>query len=86
MVEVEDVITPDSDVTIAIRDLLSELYPVRERGLREFIQVRRKPKRNAILHKYRGKSNGLGARRFDTTELDNKIAFEQTKTDTLYPP
>jgi len=81
-----DILIPDNEVTIAIRDLLSELYPVREKVPRTFIQVRRKPRRNVNLNKYRAISDSLRARGFDTTELDNTIAFEQTKTDTKYPP
>lgn len=82
----EDILIPDKKVTIATRDLVSELYLVREKNPRAFIQVRRKRRRNVILNKYRGKSNSLRADGFDTTELDNRIAFEQTRTDTLYPP
>lgn len=84
MVEVEDVIIPDSEVTIATKDMLHELYPIREKNQRAFIRVNRKPIRNAILHKYRGKSNSLSARGFDTTELDNMITIEQNKIDTIY--
>ena len=83
--ETLDILVVYSEVTIATKDLLSELYPVRERDLMASI-VRRRPRRNAALHKYRGRSNSLSARGFDTTELDNKIVYEQTKTDTLYPP
>ena len=81
-----DIVIVDSEVTIATRNLVSELYPVRERNQREYVRARRKPRRNAILNKYRGISNSLSARGLDTTELDNRIAFEQTRTDTLYPP
>lgn len=82
----EELLIQDSEVIIATKALLSELYPVRKRNPRAFIQVRRKPRRNAILNKYRGESTSLSARGFDTTELDNRIAVEQTRTDTLYPP
>lgn len=81
-----DILIVDSEVTIAIRDMLSELYPVQEKSPRLYIHSRRKPRRNVNLNKYRAISTSLSARGFDTTELDNKIAFEQIKTDTQYPP
>ena len=81
-----DILIVDSEVTIATRDLLSELYPFREKDPITYIQVRCISRRNAILNQYREISNSLSARGLDTTELDNTIALEQTKTDTLYPP
>lgn len=81
-----DILIVDSEVTIAIRDLLSELYPVQEKSPRLYIHTRRKPRRNVNLNKYRAISNSLSVRGFDTTELDNTIAAEQIKTDTQYPP
>lgn len=78
----EDILILDNDVTIATRYLLSELYPVREKDPRAFIQVCCVPMRNAILNRYIEISNNLRARGFDTTELDNTITAEQTKTDT----
>lgn len=81
-----DILIEDSEVTIAIRDMLSELYPVQEKSPRLYIHSRRKPRRNVNLNKYRKISDSLRARGLDTTELDNRIAFEQTRTDTQYPP
>lgn len=77
----EETLIPDNDVTIAIRGLTSELYPIREKDPRTYIQVCCVPIRNTILNKYREISNDLITRGFDTTELDNTIAAEQTKTD-----
>lgn len=81
-----DILIVDSEGTIATRDLLSELYTVREKDPITYIQVRCISRRNAILNQYREISNSLSARGLDTTELDNTITLEQTKTDTLYPP
>jgi len=84
VVDEEDVIIPENEVTRATKEMLSGLYPNQAKSPRESIHVRRKPKRNAILNRYRGKSNSLHARGFDTTELDNIIAVEQTKIDIIY--
>lgn len=81
----EDILISDNDVTIAIRDLLSELYPIRERDPRSYMRICCIPGRNAILNNYRGISNNLSTLGFDTTELDNMITIEQNKTDMIYP-
>lgn len=78
----EDTLISDNDVVIAIRDLLSELYPLRERDPRTYIRACCASRRNEILDKYREISNDLLTRGFDTTDLNNTIAIEQAKTDT----
>lgn len=85
MVDEIEVLVPDPqpEVTRALNDMLKELYPDSARDIRGKHLSRRKGKRTGILNKYSGISTSLSARGFDTTELNNRIALEQSKTDAL---